>query len=212
MGSLVAMEGNECSGKSTVIQYLKKYMERRGQTVTIHREPGGTDAGEDIRAIILDKEYPETISGLTEAYLYAASRSELVEKLVLPDLKKYDYVLLDRYYYSSLVWQGVVRGLGLPFVESINSPFMEKAKPDIAFYLDIPEEERAARMSQRTGKQDRLDKEPAELLRKVDEAYRAVSQQYPEFRVVDATGTPEVVAMKCLALIDYQKLKGGNLK
>lgn len=112
MGKLIVFEGNECSGKTTVIHLVKEKLLSAGYSVMATREPGGTKAGEDIRSIILDREYPQPINGRTEALLYAASRSEMVDKVLVPLRGKYDFVILDRYYYSSLVYQGAVRGLG----------------------------------------------------------------------------------------------------
>lgn len=200
-GMLIALEGNECSGKSSVLCLLKDLLEREGKSVVVFREPGGTVAGEDIRSIILDNLYEETINGRTEAYLYAASRSELVEKRVLPALETCDYVLLDRYYYSSIVWQGVIRGLGIPLIESLNAPFMKEAKPDLAIFLDISEEERLRRMAIRVGKHDRLDNEPLELLSRLDTAYREMVRRFPEFKAVSAEGPVDVVATRCLDMI-----------
>lgn len=208
MSMLIALEGNECSGKSTVLCLLKELLENDGNSVAVFREPGGTVAGEDIRSIILDNLYKETINGRTEAYLYAASRSELVEKRILPSLKTCDYVLLDRYYYSSIVWQGVIRGLGIPLIESLNAPFMKEARPDLAIFLDISEEERLRRMAMRVGKHDRLDNEPLELLSRLDTAYREMVQRYPEFKVVSAEGPVEIVAARCLDMI--RKTGEGN--
>lgn len=201
-GKLIAIEGSEGSGKSTVVLLLQEYFTKIGKSVVLFREPGGTIAGEDIRSIILDRFYEETISGRTEAYLYAASRSELVEKRVLPALENYDYVLLDRYYYSSLVWQGEVRGLGRDFITTLNKPFMEQAKPDLAIYLHISEQERLRRMACRKEKQDRLDREPLELLRRVDAAYKSLAAEFPEFQTVDAEHPIYEVMETCRNLIE----------
>ena len=70
MGKLIVFEGNECSGKTTVIHLVKEKLLSAGYSVMATREPGGTKAGEDIRSIILDREYPQPINGRTEALLY----------------------------------------------------------------------------------------------------------------------------------------------
>lgn len=201
-GKLIVLEGSEGSGKSSVVALLQDYFREKGKKAVLFREPGGTVAGEDIRSIILDRFYEETISGRTEAYLYAASRSELVEKRILPSLETYDYVLLDRYYYSSLVWQGEVRGLGRDFICALNKPFMEQAKPDLAIYLYISEQERLRRMAGRQEKQDRLDQEPLDLLRRVDDAYQRLAAEFPEFQTVNAECSIDKVMEACRILIE----------
>ena len=187
MGKLIVFEGNECSGKTTVIHMVKEKLLAAGYSVFCTREPGGTQAGEDIRSIILDREYPQAINGRTEALLYAASRSEMLEKVLIPNLDRYDFVLMDRYYYSSLVYQGVVRGLG-QFAYDVNRLFIEQYPPDLAIFLDITSETRIQRLSRRTDEQNRLDREPLEFLARVDDAYHDLVDRMPEMVSVDANG------------------------
>lgn len=197
MGKLIVFEGNECSGKTTVIHMVGERLLAADYTVLLSREPGGTKAGEDIRSIILDKEYPKPICGRTEALLYAASRSEMLDKVLLPNLEHYDFVLLDRYYYSSLVWQGVVRGLG-QFVYEVNRLFIEQYPPDLAIYLDITSETRIQRLRRRVNEQNRLDREPLELLSRIDDAYHDLVTRMPEMVSVDANGDLDGIVDTCL--------------
>lgn len=200
-GFLLTFEGNECSGKTSIIPLVKEALESRGYSVKVVREPGGTEAGEDIRHIILDNFYPQAINGRTEAYLYAASRSEAVEKIIMPSLNEYDFVITDRYYYSSLVWQGMIRGLG-EFVTMLNQPFIDSAAPNLAIFLDITEQTRLERMNRRSDKHDRLDNEPMELLNRIDDGYHALVEKFPEFVSVDANGTLEEVFTACMKKIE----------
>lgn len=196
MGKLIVFEGNECSGKTTVIHLVKEKLLSAGYSVMATREPGGTKAGEDIRSIILDREYPQPINGRTEALLYAASRSEMVDKVLIPLRDKYDFVILDRYYYSSLVYQGAVRGLG-QFAYEVNRLFIEQYPPDLAIFLDITAETRIQRLSRRVNEQNRLDKEPLEFLAQVDDAYHELVKRMPEMVSVDANGDLDGVLDEC---------------
>lgn len=196
MGKLIVFEGNECSGKTTVIHLVKEKLLSAGYSVMATREPGGTEAGEDIRSIILDREYPQPINGRTEALLYAASRSEMVDKVLVPLRDKYDFVILDRYYYSSLVWQGFVRGLG-KFAYEVNRLFIEQYPPDLAIFLDITAKTRIQRLSRRVNEQNRLDKEPLEFLARVDDAYHDLVKRMPEMVSVDANGDLDGIVDEC---------------
>ena len=187
MGKLIVFEGNECSGKTAVIHLVKEKLLAAGYSVMATREPGSTEAGEDIRSIILDREYPQPINGRTEALLYAASRSEMVDKVLVPLRDKYDFVILDRYYYSSLVYQGTVRGLG-QFAYEVNRQFIEQYPPDLAIFLDITAETRIQRLSRRVNEQKRLDKEPLEILARGDDAYQDLGKRMPEKGSEDANG------------------------
>lgn len=196
MGKLIVFEGNECSGKTTVIHLVKEKLLSAGYSVMATREPGGTEAGEDIRSIILDREYPQPINGRTEALLYAASRSEMVDKVLVPLRDKYDFVILDRYYYSSLVWQGFVRGLG-KFAYEVNRLFIEQYPPDLAIFLDITAKTHIQRLSRRVNEQNRLDKEPLEFLARVDDAYHDLVKRMPEMVSVDANGDLDGIVDEC---------------
>jgi len=97
-GYLLSIEGTEGCGKSTVAEGLKKYFEERGFSVSLYREPGGTEAGERIRSILLHFD----VTPLSEALLYFAARGELIDKRVIPDLQQGKIVILDRFIDSTL--------------------------------------------------------------------------------------------------------------
>src|SRR4029453_873382 len=113
-----AFEGVEGSGKSTQLELLRQTLDGRDREVVVTREPGGTPAGERVRALLLDPGV-ELHRG-AEALLFAAARAELVEAVIRPALERGAVVLCDRYLDSSLAYQGGARGLGVGPVEAVN--------------------------------------------------------------------------------------------
>ena len=117
-GLFISLEGPDGSGKSTQIELLKQYFNDIGREVVITREPGGTRISEKIRDIILDNEHTE-MGYITEAMLYAASRAQHVEEIIIPALRENKIIICDRFVDSSYVYQGVGRKFG-NFVNTIN--------------------------------------------------------------------------------------------
>lgn len=156
-GLFITMEGTDGSGKTTQIALLKDYLEGIGFSVALAREPGGTKIGEKIREIILDIDN-KGMSYATEALLYSASRSELVKGVIMPELKKGNIVLCDRFLDSSLVYQGVGRELGIENIKNINEIATNGLSPDITFFLQLS----SASGMLRKKKQKQLDRLEAE--------------------------------------------------
>ena len=118
-GLLITMEGPDGSGKTMQMDLLEKALREQGYPVIRSREPGGTPIGEAIRSVILNPEYTE-MDQMTEAMLYAASRAQHVAEKIRPAMKDGYIVLLDRFLDSSLVYQGIARGMTIETIEAIN--------------------------------------------------------------------------------------------
>jgi len=140
MSLFITFEGIEGSGKTTQLEMLKEHLEWKGYKVLATREPGGTDIGERIRAILLNK-VGEAIVPWAELLLYVASRAQLVEEVIRPGLEEGKIVLCDRFSDSTVVYQGYARGLDLETINNINRLAVGGIKPDITFILDCPPEE-----------------------------------------------------------------------
>ena len=132
-GRFIVMEGPDGSGKSTQIELLREYLTEQGYDSIITREPGGTVIGEAIRDVILDPEY-KSMSDITEMLLYAASRAQLMSEVVGPALEEGKIVISDRFVDSSIVYQGIARGIGIDTVAKINEPGIGIYKPDCIFF------------------------------------------------------------------------------
>ena len=168
---LIAFEGLDGAGKSTQLRLLADYLTRRGLTPLVVREPGSTKVGERIRNLVLTEE----MSPATESLLLAAARRELYE-----EIKSAPLVLSDRWVYSSWVYQGIARGVGLDFVKQIN----DVPRADLLILLDLPLSVSLERMS----KSDRIEQAGLDFYRKVAEGYRSL-KSLPETLTFDATLT-----------------------
>lgn len=170
--------------------------------MTLLREPGGTDLGEVIRGILLD---PATgsISGESEALLYAASRAELVRTVIDPALSRGEIVVADRFIDSSIAYQGGARGLGIEEVEAANKLAVGKTMPDITFFFDLPTETAAARRIAESGPGDRIEQEDQSFFEAVTSCYRSLASRWPErIHTVDAQAQPQAIFAEVQKIID----------
>ncbi len=181
-GLFITFEGPDGSGKTSVIQQIVPRLERAlGQSVVATREPGGSRIAETIRQVILNPEHTE-MDARTEALLYAASRRQHITETILPALEGGEIVLCDRFVDSSLVYQGIGRGIGVEEVAEMNRFATEGLKPDVTLYLDVESEVGLERIKQNQGNRqyDRLDQETLAFHRQVREGYLTLLEKYPE--------------------------------
>lgn len=202
-GKFITLEGPDGSGKSTIISLIGDYMSKKGIEFIVTREPGGTQIGEEIRAIILDNANinmgPET-----EALLYAAARSQHIHEKILPALNEGKIVFSDRFVLSSLAYQGVGRGLGIDKVKSINDFGLRDVYPDLIMFFDIDPEQTLKRKTISMGG-DRLEQEGNEFHRKVYDGYMELLKKYPEnVKKIDASKSVEEVLNQ--SIIEIEKI------
>lgn len=200
-GILISVEGPDGAGKTTQIQLLKEYLKEKGYESIVTREPGGTVISEKIRALILDKENAE-MGYETEMLLYAAARAQLVKEVIKPALEKGHAVICDRYIDSSVVYQGIARGLGIEKVYEVNSHAIQKIWPHITIHLDIDATEGIRRKKNQT-KLDRMELEAIEFHQKVVDGYRTLAKRAPErIRTIDGTKEIEEIQTEIRSYID----------
>ncbi len=187
-GKFITFEGCEGVGKSTQIRLLQDYFKNNDYDAVFTREPGGVRICETIRGVILNKEFTE-MSPVCEAMLYAASRAQLVNEVIIPALNSGKIVLCDRYVDSSFAYQGFARDLGVEKVAEINAPALCEAIPDLTIFLDLAPSEAFRRKGGRDV-DDRMENENISFHEKVYQGYKEVAKLYPE-RVVSIrpTGT-----------------------
>lgn len=195
----ICFEGGEGSGKGTVIGNLAKYLRGNGHEVLLTREPGGTNIGEQIRNVIVSEKNTEMCT-MTEAYLFAAARAQLLNELVRPHLEAQDvdFIILDRYVYSSYVYQGMARDDGnYEVVKKINDIATDGWHPDITIYLDIDPARGLQRIADNNREVNRLDKEKMSFHEKVHNGYLSLVDTYKDtditFLKVNADQTQEEV-------------------
>ncbi|QRN85145.1 dTMP kinase [Clostridia bacterium] len=189
----ITFEGPDGSGKTTQIERLTQTLEASGCHVVCTREPGGTQVAEKIRDILLF-EMEETIHKETEMLLYASARAQHVRELIIPSLEAGYVVLCDRYIDSSLVYQGMARGLSLETVLAVNELAIGGVWPDLTFVLDLPVDESLSRLQKMNKELDRLEQEKKEFKEKTRQGYLQLKKMYPERIVLlDAMEKPNIL-------------------
>ena len=200
-GLFITFEGLDGCGKSTQMDLLADALRQRGYVVTITREPGGTVLGEDIRGLLLDPRH-HGMSARAEALLYAAARAHLVEKIVRPALDDGQVVLCDRYFDSSLAYQGYGRSLGTDDIITLNVWATECLFPDLTLFLDLDDDVRSTRMA---AVPDRLEAEDDDFHQRVGQGYRELLLMHPHrIRRVDARGSEIEVQERVRAVVENE--------
>jgi len=178
----IVFEGGEGSGKSTQAKALRRRLLRRGYPVVLTREPGGTPIGNRLRRWVL---WGEGLTPQTELLFILAARSQLVAEVIRPALKRGGTVICDRYFYSTLAYQGYGRGMDLGLLQSLNGLVTGGVAPDLVVFLDMDTEEGLER---KAGDRDRFEREDMSFHRRVREGYLKMAAAEPErWLVVDAS-------------------------
>lgn len=200
-GRFISLEGGEGVGKTTQLRALAEALRARGRDVVTTREPGGSDGAEAIRRLLLEGG-EERWSAPAEALLFAAARTDHVDKLIRPAVLAGKWVLSDRFIDSSLAYQGGAGGLGIDAVRATNAFGMEGWFPDRTLLLLHPEGAERARARDGDAA-DRIGGRPVAYHQAVEQAFRDIAAAEPErFRLVDASGTPAEVTARLLAALD----------
>lgn len=191
MGFFITFEGIEGCGKSTQLELLKAHLERKGRAVLSVREPGGTLLGERVRSVLLNGT-EEGIDPWAELFLYEACRAQLVARVIRPALAEGKVVLCDRFFDSTLAYQGFGRGLDAGKIEGLNALATGGLVPDLTFLVDCAEDvglKRAwARINASAGaREDRFEKEELAFHRRVREGFLAIARAAPRVKVIDGS-------------------------
>ena len=199
-GLLIVFEGPDGSGKTTVLEKVYKRLLQDGYDIYKFREPGGTDISEKIREIILDNENIE-MNPRCEALLYAASRAQLVGEKLRPLLEKGSIILCDRFVLSSMLYQGIGRGLGVDEVKNINDFAIGEIRADLTLFLNI-DYKPAIDRKRKNFISDRLENEDDSFHKKTYDGYIELSKRFKdEIISIDANKSIDTVVDNCLATI-----------
>jgi len=194
----ITFEGIEGSGKTTQIELLIPVLQAKDYDCVFTREPGATEIGKKIRAILLDASHTAMLP-LTELLLYEADRAQHVHEVIKPALAANKVVVSDRFFDATTVYQGYARGFDLKLIEQIHHLVLGNLKPDLTMVLDLPVDLGLKRAWQRINSQsdlseDRFEKEDIAFHERVRQGYLALARAEPErFRVIDASRDAEAV-------------------
>ena len=163
----ITLEGIEGSGKTSSLKSITDLLDKKNISYVVTREPGGSSIGKELRAILLD---PETeISPEVELMLMLSDRKDHVEKIILPNLEKGNWVVSDRFMDSSIAYQGGGRQLGKKLIISL-SEYLNLPQPDLTILFDLPVEMSLSRVKAR-GELDRFEKEELEFHKRIRNTY-----------------------------------------
>ena len=193
----ITIEGLEGSGKSSVIDFLSSFLKKKGFSLKIYREPGSTAVGEKIRRILLDKKNGK-LSPHTELLLYLAARTQLIEESLYEDLGRFDFIICDRFFDSTLVYQGYGLRMGKIVKDSVNM-FSLGIKPDLTVVLDAP----AVKGLKRIKKKDRIESRSLSFHNRLRRGYLTLAKKYPQrIKVVDASGSLEDIYTQVKGILE----------
>jgi dTMP kinase len=188
----ITFEGIDCCGKSTQARLLVDRLREAGREVLLLREPGNTRLSEHIREILLNKEFTE-MNERTELLLFAASRAQLVGEVILPALASDSFVICDRFYDSTVAYQGYGRQLPLDDITHINRIATQELVPDMTFFIDISPEQAFARCRDRMVTElDRMEESGVRFYERVINGYKELAEsQRGRYYVLDGEKSPE---------------------
>jgi dTMP kinase len=199
-GLFITFEGIEGCGKSTQAKLLREYLEKKGYSVFLTREPGGPKISEEIRDILLSTKNEEMLPE-TEVLLYMASRSQHTGEWIIPALEKGKMVISDRYYDSTLAYQGAARKIDIKLIDTITKFATFEIEPDITFLVDLPAEIGLSRISKKDA--DRLEMESIEFHKKVRVGFIEIAKREKKrYIIVDGTKSVEKIHKEIIRIME----------
>ncbi|BDQ00747.1 dTMP kinase [Aquiluna sp. KACHI24] len=179
----ISFEGIDGVGKSTQLESLQEFLISRGHRVLRTLEPGGTELGQEIRHLLLHRK--GDVAPRAEALLYAADRAHHVATKIRPALERGEIVLTDRYFDSSVAYQGAARDLDVNQVRDISLWAVDNLVPDLTILLDLPAQDAIQRRSRTGTEPDRLEREKVEFFERARGMYLELAKEQ-RFLVIDA--------------------------
>lgn len=199
----ITIEGGEGAGKSTQLKWLAQSFAAAGLGVRTTREPGGSTGGEAIRGLVVSGAV-DAWDATTEALLFMTARYDHVQTHIKPALAAGSWVLCDRFYDSTYVYQGVVKGVGTAWLDQLYAQLFGNFAPDCTLLLDLPAETGLARATARGNEaESRFERMGVAFHTRLREAFLARAAVHPQrFLTVDASAAPEAVHASIIAVLN----------
>ncbi|CUT01312.1 dTMP kinase [Candidatus Kryptobacter tengchongensis] len=201
----ITFEGLDLCGKTTQAEILIQKLKNSGFDITFVREPGGTRISELIRNILLDSQNKE-MDPITELFLFSASRAQLVREVIIPSLNSGKIVICDRFYDSTLAYQGYGRGIEIEKIKIINELASSGLVPDLTFLIDIPVEEIYRRRKEKYGDLDRMENSGLEFYKRVKHGYLEIAKSSDRFIIIDGMKKIDEISEQIWYIV-FEKLK-----
>jgi len=198
----ITFEGIDGCGKSTQAKLLLEYMNKSGVETILVREPGGTNISESIREILLHSSSGQ-MGDRTESLLMTASRTQLTQEVIIPNMDQGKFVIADRYSDSTLAYQGGGRNLDIEWLIELNNYATFTLLPDITFFVDIRSEEALKRLD---SNKDRIEGEGIEFQARVRKTYHELAERFNDrYVILDGYGEIDDIHQKVLNEIIRRK-------
>lgn len=197
-GLFITFEGPDGCGKTTQMNLLAQYFEKKGKKVVLTREPGGKGLGEKVREILLN--YNGEVSDRCESFLFLADRAQNIDIIVKPAVEQGEIVLCDRHIDSTVAYQGYGRGLDINEINILNNLATGGKKPDLTLVFDVDVETSMKRVGK---EKDRMESAGIDFHNRVRNGYLELATQEPDrIKVLDATKTIEEIHEKVVEIIE----------
>lgn len=197
-GLFITFEGPDGCGKTTQMNLLAQYFEKKGKKVVLTREPGGKGLGEKVREILLN--YNGEVSDRCESFLFLADRAQNIDIIVKPAVEQGEIVLCDRHIDSTVAYQGYGRGLDINEINILNNLATGGKKPDLTLVFDVDVETSMKRVGK---EKDRMESAGIDFHNRVRNGYLELAKQEPDrIKVLDATKTIEEIHEKVVEIVE----------
>lgn len=199
-GLLIAVEGIDGSGKSSLVQTVSSLLAQKKISVVLTKEPGGSRLGKTLRALL--QEQPVPIDPKAEFLLFAADRAQHMQEIIKPALKEGSIVLSDRLSDSSIVYQGYGRGLDIAMIKTVNAWAMDSITPDLTIYVRIDCDTAMERIIERGKELTAFEKEAQAFFKKLIDGYDTLYKNRSDVLTIDGTQKRDVmVEQACNAIL-----------
>jgi dTMP kinase len=206
----ITLEGIEGSGKTTQINNIVGFLEKKGHECFITREPGGTEIGKQIRSILLDPRN-RNLTPLTELLLYAADRAQHLKEKIIPELSSGKTVVCDRFFDATTIYQGFARGLDMELIQNLHHIVLDNLKPDLTILFDLPVKTGLSRAWEQIGEgsrsnvETRFEKETLAFHEKVRSGYLELARQEPDrIQIIDASHDEQKVYEDITVILSHK--------